>query len=905
MNRFFIVIDDIWDTDSWKIILYTLKDGNCGSRIIMTTRNPMVVTKDEDVYKLNPLSHDDSKILFSKRILSGEAECIAYPSDELLDEILRKCCGVPLAITAMAGLLVDKPWKQWSEVSDSMVYGHVDSTMEIISYSYEDLPSHLKSCLLYMSTFPKGSHFGKYELIWMWIGEGFVQIKREGDSILEQGERYFNELLNRCMIQPIEDKFDCSIYACKVHDILYDFISWLSREENFTTILVRKQYTSSKSVRRKMEIDFQSFNMKVRRICLQKCHFEHIPHDTLGMPEAVRSLFILDSRIDTTPQLYCFQVCHVLFIKDSNIPNLKHLGKLLHLRYLEINCTHVDKLPEEIADLKSLQTLILTDIGLHELPSTICALTQLMCMHIIGFKRVPMNMMGNLLNLEELVLDPIVSWSEADDVVVQLGKVRRLRVLHIKFAKGMDASSQNALVSSLHNLEKLQDLKLIYPEHMEATAAWQGWVPPRRLWRLLLSNIIFFRLPAWLGPSHLPRLSNLDVSAHVVKRQDLDKLARLPELCYLRLQGLIIHQGYTVGATTGGFKKLRVCNVGTSFKFLQGAMPSLQVLSHVVFVAGQLHTMHQILPTKDASGNLDLGLENLLSLERVTVYVDCEDADKSDVEDAEAMVRRAAEDHPNRPTLIMERIHEDLMFSDEHALSPKQEDHKIFSKSVLDTEKKDNKLFIVETDDGSSSLPVKEVKELPQGADMIWVLDFSARMHSTGNLGLLHRLPSSLQDPDDCLPSLWRGSIRTEQFEIPDVRYVRGDPRNVISVAQLARSHGLVTIFEPPNAYVTDDPATGKEVGRAHLRDDGVYVLDHLRISKPQSLMEIYQDNCLALEKALDDERADPVDLPFLFLKAITKDFSDDQRIGSGGYGTVYKVCGHLRGKFPHDHRLT
>lgn len=50
------------------------------------------------------------------------------------------------------------------------------------------------------------------------------------------------------------------------------------------------------------------------------------------------------------------------------------------------------------------------------------------------------------------------------------------------------------------------------------------------------------------------------------------------------------------------------------------------------------------------------------------------------------------------------------------------------------------------------------------------------------------------------------------------------------------------------------------------------------------------QDNELAaLEKVLLDQSADPVDLPFSLLKAITGNFSEDNEIGSGGFGAVYK----------------
>ncbi|XP_066360068.1 uncharacterized protein [Miscanthus floridulus] len=51
-----------------------------------------------------------------------------------------------------------------------------------------------------------------------------------------------------------------------------------------------------------------------------------------------------------------------------------------------------------------------------------------------------------------------------------------------------------------------------------------------------------------------------------------------------------------------------------------------------------------------------------------------------------------------------------------------------------------------------------------------------------------------------------------------------------------------------------------------------------------------YQNSiCFDLEKALADESVAPIDLRFWFLKAITQDFSDDQLIGVGGFGSVYK----------------
>jgi DNA polymerase III delta prime subunit len=120
-----------------------------------------------------------------------------------------------------------------------------------------------------------------------------------------------------------------------------------------------------------------------------------------------------------------------------------------------------------------------------------------------------------------------------------------------------------------------------------------------------------------------------------------------------------------------------------------------------------------------------------------------------------------------------------------------------------------------------------------------WVLDTSAWIHHTSNPRLLlnlttadvHKVPDS-QSPEeeDCQPILGRGSVQTKHFKVPNVRYIEGDARNVFSVAQLARSHTLVVIFEPTCCYVKDKKSESI-VGMGFLRN-GVYVLDYLLIGE-------------------------------------------------------------------------
>nr|BBF89848.1 hypothetical protein [Oryza sativa f. spontanea]BBF89859.1 hypothetical protein [Oryza sativa f. spontanea] len=77
------------------------------------------------------------------------------------------------------------------------------------------------------------------------------------------------------------------------------------------------------------------------------------------------------------------------------------------------------------------------------------------------------------------------------------------------------------------------------------------------------------------------------------------------------------------------------------------------------------------------------------------------------------------------------------------------------------------------------------------------------------------------------LQILGTGSVQTERFKVPGVRYVQEGQRNTISVAQLA-GLGLVTVFEPIFCHVKDEE-TGDIIGRGRSRN-GLYVLDYLRI---------------------------------------------------------------------------
>jgi hypothetical protein len=257
------------------------------------------------------------------------------------------------------------------------------------------------------------------------------------------------------------------------------------------------------------------------------------------------------------------------------------------------------------------------------------------------------NTIGRLISLEELKLyvpNPADCW-------VQFGKLTRLRVLQFKFRGYLHETSIKALVQSLSNLQEIKDLCLHSLEERSTTATWDCWKPSPQLWRLNLYQVGFS--PHLIDPSCFGRLRYLSVNNNVVEAKDLENLALLPELLYLYLQGDCPSQRFIVGAD--GFKKLMVmvCEVPIKLKFLQGAMPCLESLKFEVDLEYIENT--EQLPTRHAIHDIDLGLRNLLSLKEIVVTVNFGYSCLADVEEAEAALKQAVEDHPNRPTLQISR----------------------------------------------------------------------------------------------------------------------------------------------------------------------------------------------------------------------------------------------------------
>nr|UBY07505.1 NBS-LRR disease resistance protein [Dasypyrum villosum] len=598
-KRYLIIIDDIWDMSSWDIIKCAFTDSRCGSRVITTTRIFEVAKEAGDIYKQEPLSPGRSKELFCMRLSIGKSKSPYHESVKISDKILQKCGGIPLAIITIASLLASKPVTDWPGVYDSIGFGNednkeVDATRKILLYSYYDLPYYPRLCLLHLGIYPEDYEIKKDTLIWKWVAEGYVH-EEPGKGLFEVGERYFNVLIDRSLIQAVERPYYSIIYACRVHDLVLDMIHFLSEDESFVTAL-NSNRTSPRTTARRLAInnevveqDGSVANTSMRQVRLYNatmCQFSILP--LLSNFKALRVLALeectfMGSERSVKP-------------KDSHY-HLNHLGRLIHLRYLGISDRLLGfsvplmlEVPKEIGDLRFLQVLDLGRTGFKKLPQSVGRLTQLKCLRFGGSSMEVFDC-TNLTSLEELQLHLV-----SPDFLKGLTKLKELRKFSLHLEEEHDNMLFKDLMGHVANLQKLQVIMVTcrYQPHPKPWSDYAGCVALGNL-RHLTVNGLLPGLPVWINSSCLPNLCHLHMELTAMKSQDMEILGRFSELITLTVL-LCDYMDFPNAMEEGAFPKLRYLELKNSNqpRFVRGAMSSLECFRLTTGLVGANWDFHSL-----------------------------------------------------------------------------------------------------------------------------------------------------------------------------------------------------------------------------------------------------------------------------------------------------------------------
>ncbi|XP_027118716.1 putative disease resistance protein RGA3 [Coffea arabica] len=360
-KKYLLVLDDVW-TEShiyWDDFLHSLRGLNAtnGNWCVVTTRKQQTasILATHDPYVLGKLSDDDCwSILTEKANAGGE---IPEKLQVMKKEIIKKCGGLPLAASAMGGLLRMKRKEGWKLIlmnKLSNLSGDEDRVMEILKLSFDCLPSPaIKKCLAYCSMFPKDTEMKRDMLIELWMAEGFLQVDLKNKTMVnktmeEIGEYYLEILLQSSLLEEIR-KYRRRYY--KMHDMVHDVSKSIMSK---STKVINSETGSEDNSNQVHCLVIDSFGEGT--INLFECR-SNLLH-TLFLSEG--SLF--------DDMLMKLKTLHVLNLSGEENQNLPiSVGKLIHLRYINFEDSTNENLPESVCKLYNLQTLRLNSFALKTL----------------------------------------------------------------------------------------------------------------------------------------------------------------------------------------------------------------------------------------------------------------------------------------------------------------------------------------------------------------------------------------------------------------------------------------------------------------------------------------------------------------------------------------------------------
>ncbi|KAL7234208.1 hypothetical protein ACSBR1_017746 [Camellia fascicularis] len=564
-KKFLIVLDDVWNENPshWEILCTPFMAGAYGSKIIATTRNRSVasIMKTIPAHLLEHLSNEDCWLLFVK-IAFDKGDSKAFPKLEKIGkQIVDRCKGLPLAAKTLAGLLGFKlDVEEWDEILKSDIWNLPEDKNNILPalrLSYHYLPSHLKQCFAFCSTFPKDYGFVKEKLVLFWIALNYVQQTRNNKTLEKIGEEYFDELLSRSFFQQPSGSRSFFVMHDLVHDlaqVVHGQFSFRIDDKKLLDISPKARHFSYKRTTLDGFEKFKAINKaKYLRSILQLDRYQdRCYHSRLSKK-------VLD---DIFPTQRCLRL---LSLPGYNIMDLHDsIGNMIHIRYLDLSTTKIKKLPEVVCTLYNLQTLLLSNCSLlTTLPMEIGKLIFLRHLDISGTNLMEMPMqMSQLKGLQHLT-DFVVGKCSGSGIN-ELKEFHHLRAkLTISGLQNVK-SGRDALEAKLKEKEHLEEIVLEWSNTTEDSQnereVLENLQPHTNLKRLTIKRYGGTRFSEWLGDHSYSTIVSLclDECDHCFSLPPLGKLPSLKHLHIARMNGITMvgEEFYGDGSSTKPFQSL-------------------------------------------------------------------------------------------------------------------------------------------------------------------------------------------------------------------------------------------------------------------------------------------------------------------------------------------------------------
>ncbi|XP_044366624.1 uncharacterized protein [Triticum aestivum] len=423
---------------------------------------------------------------------------------------------------------------------------------------------------LFFNRLFEGSIVWKDDLVKQWVAEAFINTRKgkgKDQNWMEKAAGiYFDELVDRRFIQPLNINYNNKVLSCTVHEVVRDLLAHKSVVVDYN----RKNI---------------SLSHKARRLSLLFANASYAKTPVNITKAQVRSLNFV-GLFECMPCIGEFKVLRVLNLQlsghcgDHDPIDLTGISELFQLRYLKITSDVCIKLPNQMRKLQCLETLDIIDAPrVTAIPWDIIYLPHLL--HLT----LPVD--TNLLDWIGSMTGSIISlWS--------LGNLNYLQDLYLTISSthpsGHPEKNMEALGSLLGGHGNLKIIvvshgplvkDIVVPGASKVIISWDELEPLPLLQRFECSPhscVIFSRIPRWIKKHG--NLCILKIAVVELQMSCVDILRGLPALTALSLYVRCAPAQRILFDKMAGFSVLKYfklrCTSGIPWlKFEADAMPNL------------------------------------------------------------------------------------------------------------------------------------------------------------------------------------------------------------------------------------------------------------------------------------------------------------------------------------------
>jgi hypothetical protein len=493
-KKMLIILDDVWKYIDLKEIGIPFGDDHRGCKILLTTRHQGICSSMECQQKvlLRVLTEDDAWDLF--RINAGLRD-----GDSTLNtvarEVARECQGLPLALVAVGRALRDKSTVLWEVASKQLKDPQFDEqkiAFTCLKLSFDNLKHReTKLCFLLCSLFPEDYDIPIEDLTRYAVGYGLHQDKESIEGARKRVSVAIENLKACCMLLGTETE-----EHVRMHDLVRDLAIQIASSEEYGFMVKAGIGLQEWPIGNE---SFEGFTT----ISLMGNKLAELP-EGLVCPQLKVLLLELDDGLNVPERFFKgMKEIEVLSLKGGclSLQSLELSTKLKSLVLIACKC-------KDLIWLRKLQRLKILVfkwcLSIEELPDEIGELKELRLLDVTGcrrLRRIPMNLIGRLKKLEELLIGDC-SFDGWDFV-------------------GCDSTGgMNASLTELNSLSNLAVLSLKIPE-VESIP--RDFVFPRLLkYDIILGNYNpFIRDPVGYPTStrlHLDNTSATSLNAKILEQ---------------------------------------------------------------------------------------------------------------------------------------------------------------------------------------------------------------------------------------------------------------------------------------------------------------------------------------------------------------------------------------------------